>query len=145
MEKLFMSAGVVATIVLCIVGIAKLPFKKFKEKHPKWYKAIFTILSIVLAITLSILDEKYILCGELLSFDFAILISIVFAGVFCGYGGVYEGLGVKELSRKIIESVKTARDMAEDKKVKKYLNKIEDVDKAIAYLEERKNNQNSEV
>lgn len=145
MEKLFMSAGVVATIVLCIVGIVKLPFKSFKEKHPNWYRAIFTIISIVLAIGLSILDELYILCGELLSLDFAILLCVVLAGVFCGYGGVYEGLGLKELVKKIIENVKKARDMSDHKKAIKYLDKIDDIDGAIKMLEERKNNQNGEV
>ena len=145
MEKLFMSAGVVTAIVLCIVGIAKLPFKSFKEKHPKSYKAIFTCLSMVLAIGLSIIDEMYILCGQLLSVEFSILVCVVLTGVFCGYGGIYEGLGLKELVKKLIDNIKKARDMSSHKKAVKYLNKIEDIEEAIAFLEEKKNNQNSEV
>lgn len=145
MEKLFMSAGVVVAIVLCIIGIIKLPFKGFKNKHPNWYKAIFTSLSIVLSVGLTVLDELYILCGELWSLNFIILLSAVFAGVFGGYGGVYEGLGVKELVKKIIENIKKARDMAENKKAVKYLSRIEKIDEAISFLEERKRNQNSEV
>lgn len=145
MEKLFMSASIVIAIVLCLVEIIKLPFSGLKEKHPKWYKAIFTLLSFVLAIGLSVLDEIYILCGQLLSIDFATLVCFVIAGVFSGYCGVYEGLGLKELIKKIAENLKKARELATDKKVVKYLDKIEDVDKAIAYLEEKKHIKNSEV
>lgn len=145
MEKLFMSAGIVVTIVLCVIGIVKLPFDKFKDKHPKWYKAIFTLLSVVLAIGLSIVDELYILCGKLLSVDFAVLICVVLAGVFGGYSGVYEGLGLKELMKKLTENAKKAKELSKDKKVTKYLDKIEDIDKAIDYLQDRKFNKGNEV
>jgi hypothetical protein len=142
MEKLFMSAGVVTAIVLCLVEIIKLPFGKFKEKHPNLYKAIFTIISIILAVGLSVLDEIYILGGVLLSLDFAILVSVVIAGVFGGYCGVYEGLGLKTLVKKIAENLNKAKAMSKDKKVIEFLDKIDDfdIDKAIAFLEEKKHN-----
>lgn len=140
MEKLFMSAGIVAAIVLLFVGIIKLPFKKFKETHAKWYKAVFTITSLFLSVGLSVVNELYILCGELLSFDFVILVCAVMAGVFCGYGGVYEGLGIKELVKRLTEKVKEALELSAHKKAVKYLNKIEDVEAAIKILEERKEN-----
>ena len=108
MEKLFMSAGVVTAIILCIVGILKLPFKNFKIKHPNWYKALFTILSFVLTVVLSILNELYILNGEILSIDCFILICAVSAGVFGGYSGIYEGLGLKELVKKLVFNIKQA-------------------------------------
>lgn len=145
MEKLFMSAGIVVAIVLSLVGIVKLPFGKFKEKHHNWYKAVFTLISFVFAVGLSVLDEIYILKGELLSFEFIILVCAVIAGVFGCYGGVYEGLGLKELMKKLSENIKKAKAIAEDKKVVKYLDKIEDIDKAIAYLEDRKFNKGNEV
>lgn len=145
MEKLFMSAGIVVAIVLCFVGIIKLPFDGFKSKHPKRYKAVFTFISIVLAVGLAVLDELYILCGKIWSLDFAILVSVVIAGVFFGYGGVYEGLGLKDLVKKILENLKKARDLSTHKKAIKYLNKIDDIDEAITILNERKNNQSSEV
>lgn len=146
MEKLFMSAGIMVAIILCIVGIIKLPFDKFKEKHPKWYKATFTALSFVLSVGFAIIDELFILEGEILSLDFAILVSVVLAGVFSGYSGIYEGLGLKELIKKLVENLKNARDLTKNKKVEKYLSKIDDVDKAIAFLEERKHSENqSEV
>lgn len=145
MRDLFMSAGVVTAIVLCVVGIIKLPFKNFKVKHPIGYKIIFTTISLVISIVLCVLDELYILCGQLLSVDFSILICVVLAGVFCGYSGVYEGLGLKDFVKKIIANIKKAKEISKDKKVVKYLNKIDDVEKAIAILEERKNNKISEV
>lgn len=145
MEKLFMSAGIVIAIVLGIVGIVKLPFKSFKEKHPQCYKTVFTLLTFVLAIGLAILDEIYILEGALLSLDFVVLITTILAGVFGTYNGVYEGLGLKELMKIITENTKKAKELAKDRKVVEFLNKIEDINKAIALLEERKNNQDSEV
>ena len=145
MENLFMSAGVVTAIALCLIGIIKLPFNKFKENHARWYKAVFTTLTFVFAVGLSILDELYILCGSLLSIDFAILICVVLAGVFGSYNGIYEGLGLKDLVKKIVDNIKKARTLSKDKKVVAYLNKIDDVDNAIKILEERKNNTSSEV
>lgn len=146
MEKIFMSAGIIATIVLCIVGIVKLPFIKFKETHAKAYKAIFTCVTFAVAVGLSIIDELYILCGELLTFDFAVLICAVLSSVFFGYNGIYEGLGLKELVKKLINNVKVARDLAQNKKAIEYLSKIDDVETAIKILEERKNNdKNGEI
>ncbi len=146
MEKLFMSAGVVTAIILCIVGILKLPFKNFKIKHPNWYKALFTILSFVLTVVLSILNELYILNGEILSIDCFILICAVSAGVFGGYSGIYEGLGLKELVKKLVFNIKQARTMTDNEKALKYLDKIDDIDNALRFLEEKKRNQtNNEV
>ena len=147
MEKLFMSAGVVVAIVLCVIGIIKLPFDKFKRKHPNWFKAIFTLLSIIVSGGLCVLDELYILNGKLLSIDFVILVCVVFAGVFGGYSGVYEGLGLKELMKKLTENVKKARELAENKKAQKYLDKYiktgEDIEKGIAFLQNQKNKKNN--
>jgi hypothetical protein len=145
MEKLFMSASVVITILLCFVGIVKLPFKKLKEKHPNLYKAIFTLVTLVGAVGLCVLNEIYILCGELLSLEFAVLLCAVFAGLFGGYNGIYEGLGLKELVKKIVENLKKAKVLSANKKAIKYLDKIDDIDSAIAYLEDKKFNKGNEV
>lgn len=139
-----MSAGVVAAIVLCVIGIIKLPFDNFKKNHANGYKALFTGLSFILAVGLSILDELYILCGDILSVDFVILVCVVLSGVFGSYNGVYEGLGLKELAKKLVNNIKQARDLSQSKKAVEYLNKIDDIDNAIKILEERKNN-NTEV
>lgn len=145
MEKLFMSAGVVSAIVCILIGIIKIPFKHFKNSHPQWYKAIFTSLTFIFAVGLSVIDELYILCGGLLTVDFAILVCVVLSGVFGSYNGVYEGLGVKELVKKLINNMKIARDLSQNKKAVEYLNKIDDIEMAINVLEERKKNNNIEV
>jgi len=145
MEKLFMSAGVVVAIILCLIGIIKLPFGNFKTKYPKAYKAIFTVISFVFVVGLCLLDELYILNGKILSIDFVVLLCASFAGVFFGYGGIYEGLGLKQLVKKLVENIKKARNLATSKKVVKYLDKIEDLDKAILFLEEKRNQRNNEV
>lgn len=145
MENLFMSAGIISAIVLCLVGIIKIPCANFKQTHAKGYKALFTGLSFILAIGLSVLDELYILCGQLISVDFAILVCVVLSGVFGSYNGIYEGLGLKELAKKLTDNIKKARDLAKDKKAVEYLNKIDDIDNAIKILEERKNNINTEI
>jgi multisubunit Na+/H+ antiporter MnhG subunit len=137
MEKLFMSAGVVATIVLCTIGIIKLPFKKLKENHKNIYKTLFSMLSYVLAIALAVLDELFILNGKLLSVEFAILLVTIIAGVAGGYN-LYEGTQLKTLVKKIVEKIKEAKSLSKDKKVVKFLDKIEDIDKAISLLEQRK-------
>ena len=142
MEIMLMSASAITAIVLSVIGIIKLPFKKFKEVHGNWYKGVFTLLSIGISIGLCVIDELFVLKGELMSMDFVILICVVIAGVFCGYGGIYEGLGLKELVKKIIENIKVVRATAKDKKAVEFLNKIEDVERAIAILEERKNASN---
>lgn len=146
MEKLFMSAGIVIAIVLLVVGILKLPFDGFKKKHPKCYKAIFTMISVVLALVLSILDQKFILCLPLLSVDFVILLCAVIAGVFGLYSGAYEGLALKELVKKLIDKIKEAKLLAKDQKAIKYLNNIdfEKIDIAIQILESRKNENNNQ-
>lgn len=140
-----MSASIISAIVLCIMGLVKLPFKGFKEKYPKWYKAVFTTIGIVLSVVLSILDELYILSGDIISFEFLTLTCGVFAGVFFGYNGLYEGLGAKQLVKNIISKIKDLRSVATTEKAKKFLDKIEDIDEAINILTERKNNNNSEV
>lgn len=142
MEKLFMSAGIVVAIVLCLVGIAKLPFKAMKAKHPKSYRAIFTGMSFIFAIGLCVLDELYVLSGKLLSVDFIVLLVTVLAGVFCGYGGVYEGLGLKDLMKKLGENIKKAKELSTDKKICKLDKKVQKINNVISLLEAQKNQRN---
>lgn len=145
MEELFMWAGIIAGIVLCLTGLVKLPFKFFKYKHPNWYKAVFTIISVIIAVGLCFLCEFYLLSKDIISFEFLTLLCAVFCGVFGGYGGIYEGLGLKELVKNIVEKIREASVLSNDKRVKNFLSKIENIEDAIYFLEERKNNSKSEV
>lgn len=121
MEGIWVSITSLATIILCLVGFAKLPFAKFKENHPKWYKATFFVLSLVLIVGGSILVELCILGGSLASIDFACLILGTAIAVVGGYA-TYENLPVKELAHKVVEAIKNWS--YSDKKVEKMLDKV---------------------
>lgn len=127
MEGIWVSVTSLATIILCLVGFAKLPFAKFKENHPKWYKATFFVLSLVLIVGGSILVELCILGGSLASIDFACLILGTAIAVVGGYA-TYENLPVKELVHKAVEAIKNWS--YSDKKVEKMLNKV-GIDKIV--------------
>ena len=115
MEAIIMSAGIMTTIILSLVGIVKLPFGKFKEKHPKGYKAIFTALSIVLTLAACLINQAFILSLPIFTTSFAIMLLSTFAGVFGLYHS-YEGLGLKELMKRLVNAIKEA--MAKAKEVK---------------------------
>lgn len=130
MEAVFMSAGILTAIILCVVGLAKLPFNKFKEKHPKGYKAVFTGLSIILTFGACLINQAFVLAQPLFNLEFWVMLATTFAGVF-GLYHTYEGLGAKELVKKLTSSisslVKSATpDSKVSKLVKKYgLDKVE--------------------
>lgn len=136
METVFMSAGIMTSIILCLVGLIKLPFKKFKEKHPKTFKAIFTILSIILTFGACLINQAFILVKPLFNIEFFIMLATTFAGVFGLYLS-YEGLGAKELVKKLFISIKEAAVKAPESKFKKCLDKI-DIDLASKILTEKK-------
>lgn len=136
---IYITAGIMTTLILAIVGLAKLPFKKFKENHPKWYKAVFTIASILLTIGFCVIDQLWILEKSLWTWDFVILLTATFTGVFGSYNALWEGLGVKELWNKIVEAIKKLFAVAPESKLIKQLDKV-DIDKAIQLLIEARNN-----
>lgn len=123
MEQVFMCASIIVAIILCIVGIVKLPFKTFKEKHPSWYKATFCLLSIILAVVSTIIAELYILNGSLASLDFAVLIITTIAGVFGLYTS-YEGLGLKQLVKIIVEKITQLFNTYSDNKLAKIVGTV---------------------
>lgn len=123
MEKVFMCASIIAAIILCFVGIVKLPFKTFKEKHPKWYRAVFCLLSLALAVVAPIISELYILNGQLASLEFAVLTLTTVAGVFGLYTS-YEGLGLKQLVKIIVEKITQLFNSYSDSKLAKVVGTV---------------------
>lgn len=123
MEKVFMCASIITAIILCFIGIIKLPFKTFKEKHPKWYRAVFCLLSLVLAVVAPIISELYILNGQLASLEFAVLTLTTVAGVFGLYTS-YEGLGLKQLVKIIIEKITQLFNSYSDSKLAKVVGTV---------------------
>lgn len=122
MEAIFMNAGIITAIVLSVVGIIKLPFNKFKAKHPKWYRAIFTLLSIVLTLGACIVNQLFILEAKF-NIDFVILLVTAYAGVFGLYHS-YEGLGLKTLVQNLVNGIKNIKKNAPESKLSKYIDKV---------------------
>lgn len=117
-----MSAGIITAIVLSVVGIIKLPFNKFKEKHPKWYKAVFTLLSIVLTLGACVVNQLFVLESKF-NIDFVILLVTAYAGVFGLYHS-YEGLGLKTLVQNLVNGIKNIKKNAPESKLSKYIDKV---------------------
>jgi len=124
MEAILMSAGIMTVIILCIVGIVKLPFDKFKSKHPNWYKATFTLLSIILTFGACLINQLFILeSTAVFDINFAIMLLSTIAGVFGLYHS-YEGLGVKELFKRLFTALKDIKTKAPENKLSKYIDKV---------------------
>lgn len=123
MKEVFVCASIITAIILCFVGIIKLPFKKFKEKHSKWYRAVFCTLSLALSIAGPIIAQLFILNGVLQSVEFAMLISSTIGGVFGLYTS-YEGLGLKQLVKIIVGKTAELFNTFNDAKLKKIVGNV---------------------
>lgn len=125
MEKEIMCASILTAIILCVVGIIKVlpPCLSFKEKHPKWYRAIFYTMSLVFAIGLPFVAELWILEGSIVSINFFVLIITTIAGVF-GLYGTYEGTPLKGLVKKLVSKVSELLNTYSDSKLAKVVGKV---------------------
>lgn len=123
MKEVFMCASIITAIILCFVGIIKLPFKSFKEKHPNWYTVTFYLVSAVLSIVAPIISQLYILNGVLASAEFAVLLITTIAGVF-GLYSTYEGTKSKKLVKIIIDKIATLLNTFSDAKIKKMIGEV---------------------
>lgn len=140
MKEIFMSASAIASIILCFVGIVKMPFKNnLKVKHPTLYRFIFCFLSLALAGTLPILAQVYIINGALKSIDFVILEVATIGMVFVSYGA-YEGLGIKKLFHIMFAKIKELCNKYSDNKLEKVISKvgIERLTELAKLMEEKK-------
>lgn len=146
MKEAIMCASIMAAIILCFVGIIKLPFKTFKEKYPKWYKAVFCVVSLLLAIGLPFIAEVYILNGSIQSAEFLVLIFTTIAGVFGLYTS-YEGLGLKQLVKIIIEKITQLFNNYNDSKLAKIVGNvgIEKLNEINEKLQAKKNNTEQKI
>ena len=132
MEKIFMNLTWLATVVVLLVGIIKLPLKKLKEKHKIIYRIIVYSISLILTIIGCYLVQKYILYLPILSFEFALLISGTMSVVSLIYGA-YENYGIKDLFKKLIEKIKNIPDIKLATKIEKNIQKL-GIDKFCSIL-----------
>lgn len=123
MGEIVMNASIIATIILCFVGIVKLPFKNLKAKHPKVYRTLFYLLSFVLSIVLPIICGLFMFNLSLKSLEFYILIVSVIAGVFGLYTS-YEGTGLKTLVNILCAKIKDLCAKHKDSALAKTINKV---------------------
>ena len=123
MGKLFMSAGVLTSIVLCLIGIIKTPFKKFKGKHPMLYRSTFCVLSIIMSIVLAILAQIFVMNGAFVSMETLLLCMFTLGGVFFSYG-TYEGVGIKKLFNNLFVKIKELCSTYSDSKLSKIVGKV---------------------
>ena len=131
MKELLMNSGVVAAIVVVIVGILKSPMAKFKEK--RWYRPLLTILTLAIATGLCVLDQLYIFKENLLSWSFLMLVAFTFSEIYLSYHVAYEGVIKKPLHNlfnKINEAQNdpTSKTAKAIKKFKKAVSKATGID-----------------
>lgn len=123
MREIIVNASCLASVVLTLVGLLKLPFKTFKEKHPKWYKATFFLLSLILVVGGSVIVELYIFEESLLTWTYvSLLISTGFI-VFGGYSA-YECTGLKDGLKKFFSLIASLLSRYSDKKIAKMIGKV---------------------
>lgn len=121
MKELLMNSGIIAATVVLLVAILKTPLKKFKDKA--WYRPVLTLITIVLAGGLCVLDQLYILHEGLLTWGFLMLIAFTLTEVFLSYNVTYEGF-IKKPLQNWITKIKTAK-ADESTKIAKQLAKFE--------------------
>lgn len=135
--ELIMYSSIISAIVLCVIGIIKLPLKPFKGKP--FYKPGLTLLTIFFTIGLCVLCELYIIHESVLSVGMLYLLLITFGEVMLTYNGVYEGFGLKQILQDFFKKI--------GKKIGKLLIKSPEIkltksaekyglDEAIVYLQD---------
>lgn len=119
MGKIMMSSGILASIVLCLVGLLKLPIVKYKKKS--WYSAVLTIFTLLLIFAVCSVSQVFILEARLTEWSFLILLAMTISEVMVSYNGVYEGLKVKTLVHNLFNHLNELKNIApEAKAVKKF-------------------------
>lgn len=122
MEKMFMSSGVIVSIILILMGCLKLPIKKFKGR--KWYSPLLTLVTLLLTFGVCTLCQLFILEKPFVSVDFVILLTTTIAGVMVSYNGVYEGLNLKGYVHNLIAKWGELKKLSPEAKAVKEIDKV---------------------
>lgn len=123
MKEVIMCGTLISAIILCFIGIVKLFFKRFKEKHPNAFKVTFYLLSVVLSIGGAIITQLFVMCDKIGSMNFVVLLITTFAGVFGLYSS-YENTKLKDLVQIIVNKVATLMNKYSDSKLAKVVGKV---------------------
>ncbi len=136
--ELIVNASLLAGIVLCLVGLIKLPLTKFKGQ--KFYKAGLTLMTIAIVIVACVLCELFILHGSVWSGEMLMLTLITFGEVMLSYNGIYEGLGLKGIAKDLFTKVQALLAKHPESKLAKSAQKygLEEAVKFLTDLAEKK-------
>lgn len=129
--ELIVNASLLAGIVLCLVGLIKLPLTKFKGQ--KFYKAGLTLLTFAVVIVACVLCELFILNGSVWSVEMLMLTLITFGEVMLSYNGIYEGLGLKGIAKELFVKLQKLVAKHPESKLTKTAEKY-GLDEAVKYL-----------
>ena len=129
--ELIMYSSILASIILCLVGLIKLPLKAFKGKP--FYKAGLTLLTIVLTIGACVICELFIIGESVWSVGMLYLLLITFGEVMLSYNGIYEGFGLKSVCQDLFTSLGKLFIKSPESKLAKSAEKY-GLDKAIEHL-----------
>ena len=140
--ELIVYSTILATIVLTLVGIIKLPLIKFKGS--KFYKAGLTILSMLITIGACIICQLCIICDTLLSLSFLYLLVLTIGEVALAYNKVYENLGIKQLCKNLFANIGKLVAKNPQNKLTKYAEKV-GLDKAIVLIAEYTEKKQAEI
>ena len=131
--ELIVYSTILASIVLALVGLIKLPFIKFKGS--KFYKAGITILSMLITMGACVICQTLIICETILSLSFLYLLVLTIGEVALAYNKVYENLGLKQLFKNLFENIGKLLAKKPESKLTKYAEKV-GLDKAIILIAE---------
>ena len=129
--ELIVYSTILASIVLALVGLIKLPFIKFKGS--KFYKAGITILSMLITMGACVICQTLIICETILSLSFLYLLVLTIGEVALAYNKVYENLGLKQLFKNLFENIGKLLAKKPESKLTKYAEKV-GLDKAIILI-----------
>lgn len=129
--ELIMYSSILSAIILCLVGLIKLPFKPFKGKN--FYKAGLTLLTIVITLGMCVICELFIIGESIWSIGMIYLTLITFGEVMLTYNGVYEGFGVKQICQELFTNIGRLIFKTPESKLAKSAEKY-GLEKAIEHL-----------
>ena len=101
--ELIMYSTILASIILCVVGLVKLPFKQYKGKAI--YKALLTLLTIGFTIGACFICEAFIIGESVWSIGCLYLVLLTFGEVMLSYNGIYEGFGLKSICQDLFKNL----------------------------------------
>lgn len=129
--ELIMYSTILASIILCFVGLVKLPLKQYKGKA--FYKAGLTLLTIFCTIGACFICEAFIIGESVWSIGCLYLLLLTFGEVMLSYNGIYEGFGLKAICQDLFTSLGKLLFKSPESKLASSAEKY-GLDKAIEHL-----------